>query len=75
MRAAASGLACRPFTVGRVSRDALDKHHPEDPALYRMLASRGLRVRIMGGTCLASALVGVEGVELLPARPRRPMDV
>lgn len=59
--------AGRPFTVGRVSRDAPDKHHPEDPALYRMLASRGLRVRIMGGTCLAPALQGVEGIELLPA--------
>ena len=59
--------ANRPFTVGRVSRDALDKHHPDDPALYRMLASRGIRVRIMGGTCLAPALQGVEGVELLPA--------
>jgi hypothetical protein len=59
--------ARQPFTVGRVSRDAPDKHHPEDPALYRMLASRGLRVRIMGGTCLAPALQGVEGIELLPA--------
>lgn len=59
--------AARPFTVGRVSRDAPDKHHSEDPALYRMLASRGLRVRIMGGTCLAPALQGVEGIELLPA--------
>ena len=66
-KAAAAGEVSRPFTVGRVSRDALDKHHPQDPALYRMLASRGLRVRIMGGTCLAPALAGVEGVELLPA--------
>ncbi len=57
----------RPFTVGRLSRDALDKHNPEDPLLYRMLASRGVRVRIMGGTCLAPALEGVEGIELLPA--------
>ena len=65
--AAAPGGAHRPFTVGRVSRDAPDKHHPEDPALYRLLASRGLRVRIMGGTCLAPALQGVEGIELLPA--------
>jgi glycosyltransferase involved in cell wall biosynthesis len=61
------GRPTRRFTVGRVSRDAPDKHHPDDPGLYRMLASRGLRVRIMGGTCLAAALAGVEGVELLPA--------
>ena len=57
----------RPFTVGRVSRDTLDKHHPEDLALYRMLASRGIRVRIMGGTCLGPALSGTDGIELLPA--------
>jgi glycosyltransferase involved in cell wall biosynthesis len=59
--------ASRPFTVGRVSRDFLDKHHPHDLALYRMLASHGIRVRIMGGTCLAPGLGGVPGIELLPA--------
>ena len=57
----------RPFVVGRVSRDALDKHHPDDPALYRMLASQGVHLRIMGGTCLAPSLDGVQGIELLPA--------
>ena len=56
-----------PLTVGRVSRDAPDKHHPLDPDLYRMLAAAGWRVRIMGGTCLAAELQGVEGVQLLPA--------
>ncbi len=65
--AASQAGSPRPFTVGRLSRDALDKHNPEDPMLYRMLASRGIRVRIMGGTCLAPALEGVEGVDLLPA--------
>ena len=57
----------RRLTIGRISRDALDKHHPEDPSLYRMLAENGMHVRIMGGTCLAPALDGVEGVELLSA--------
>lgn len=57
----------RPFTVGRVSRDLLAKHHPHDLALYRMLASRGVCVRIMGGTCLAPGLAGCAGIELLPA--------
>ena len=56
-----------PLTVGRVSRDAPDKHHPQDPMLYRMLAAQGWRVRILGGTCLAGELEGVAGVELLPA--------
>ncbi len=57
----------RPLTVGRVSRDAVDKHHPQDAMLYRMLAAQGWRVRIMGGLCLADQLDGVENIELLPA--------
>jgi glycosyltransferase involved in cell wall biosynthesis len=60
-------LPQRPFTVGRASRDLLEKHNPQDLSLYRMLASRGVRVRVMGGTCLAPGLAGVEGIELLPA--------
>lgn len=59
--------SARPFTVGRVSRDVSGKHHAADPSLYRMLAAHGFRVRIMGGTCLANELSGVEGIELLPA--------
>jgi glycosyltransferase involved in cell wall biosynthesis len=57
----------RVFTVGRLSRDDVSKHHREDPELYRHLAESGCRVRIMGGTCLAAALAGVPNVELLPA--------
>ncbi len=67
VRTGANEEASQQFVVGRASRDALDKHHPDDPALYRMLASRGIQVRVMGGTCLAPALEGVEGIELLPA--------
>lgn len=63
-----------PLTVGRVSRDAPDKHHPQDPLLYRMLAARGWRVRILGGTCLAAELAGVAGVELLPAGAEETVD-
>lgn len=59
--------ARRTFTVGRLSRDDTTKHHDEDPALYRMLAAAGCRVRIMGGTCLAGELAGTPNVELLPA--------
>ena len=55
-----------PVTVGRVSRDVIEKHDPQDVALYRMLAARGVRVRIMGGTCLGRWLQDVPGVELLP---------
>ncbi len=57
----------RPFTIGRVSRDEVSKHHPQDPSLYRMLAANGVRVRVMGGCCLARELEGVDGVELLAA--------
>lgn len=69
LRAAAARQvpAQRPVTIGRVSRDAPDKHHAQDPMLYRMLAAKGWRVRILGGTCLAGELAGVEGIELLPA--------
>jgi glycosyltransferase involved in cell wall biosynthesis len=54
-------------TVGRMSRDAIGKHDPQDIAIYRMLAARGMRVRIMGGTCLKPWLAGVAGVALLPS--------
>lgn len=54
-------------TVGRHSRDVIDKHHPDDPALYRQLAASGWRVRLMGGTCLAEALRDAPGVECLPS--------
>ena len=56
----------RPFTVGRASRDVIEKHNPDDVMLYRMLAAQGARVLIMGGTCLRPWLDGVPGVELLP---------
>lgn len=57
----------RPVTVGRLSRDVIEKHDPGDVAVYRALAARGMQVRIMGGTCLAPWLKGVQGIELLPA--------
>lgn len=57
----------RPVTVGRMSRDVPEKHDPQDLALYRMLAARGMRVRIMGGSCLAPWLGGVDGITLMAA--------
>lgn len=57
----------KQFTIGRLSGDYGHKHHPEDVQLYRHLAERGCRVRIMGGTCLADALSGVPNIELLPS--------
>lgn len=56
------------FTIGRLSRDELYKHHEDDPSLYKMLALSGCRIRIMGGTCLDDYLAtDKEGIELLPA--------
>jgi glycosyltransferase involved in cell wall biosynthesis len=40
------------FAVGRLSRDELNKHSPDDLALYERLVGEGCRVRVMGGTCL-----------------------
>ncbi len=56
------------FTVGRLSRAAPHKHHPNDPALYRQLVDRGCRIRIMGPSPrLEAELSGLESIELLPA--------
>jgi glycosyltransferase involved in cell wall biosynthesis len=57
----------RPFTVGRLSRDTLTKHHAEDVAMWKALAAQGVRVRIMGGTCLAKELDGIPNIEVLRA--------
>ena len=64
----------RPFTVGRFSRDIASKHHPDDVALWRALAAEGMRVRIMGGTCLAHALGDIPNIELLPAGAEDPVS-
>lgn len=55
------------LTVGRVSRDVVEKHDPRDLTLYRMLAARGVRVRILGGRCLGPWLGAEPGIDLLPA--------
>jgi len=56
------------FTVGRLSKANPFKHHPDDAALYRQLADRGCRVRIMGPSpSLKAELVDLEAVTLLPA--------
>src|SRR5215218_1259910 len=56
------------FTVGRMSRPASLKHHPDDAALYRQLIEHGCRVRIMGPSQLLKAeLRGLDSIELLPA--------
>ncbi len=56
-----------PFTVGRLSRDDPRKHHPDDPSFYRECLEAGMRVRILGGTCLTDQLGPHPNLELLPA--------
>lgn len=64
----------RPFTVGRHSRDDAVKHHADDPALYRRLAAAGIRVRLMGATCIAQQLAGTPGIEVLREGTQAPLD-
>ncbi|MBL8378461.1 MAG: glycosyltransferase [Burkholderiales bacterium] len=54
------------IVIGRLSRDIADKHHRDDPRLYRALAAAGARVRLMGATVLAGALADRPDIELLP---------
>lgn len=56
----------QPFTVGRLSRDDLDKYGPHDPQLFRTLGAEGIRVRLMGASCIAAELTGAPGVEIIP---------
>jgi glycosyltransferase involved in cell wall biosynthesis len=55
-----------PFTVGRLSRDTADKHHPDDVALYQSLLADGVAVRIQGGMPLKDRLAPHPQLELLP---------
>ena len=60
------------ITIGRLSRDIPDKHHPEDPSLYKMFGWHGLRTRIMGGTCLAENFIDEPSIELLRINQESP---
>jgi glycosyltransferase involved in cell wall biosynthesis len=61
------------FTVGRYSRDSAEKHHADDPALYRRLADAGCTVRIMGGLSQADR-IGDARVELSAAGSLPPYE-
>lgn len=55
----------RAFTVGRLSRNYRYKFHEEDPELFRRLDESGVRVRIMGGNCIAGDLPDTKNVEFI----------
>lgn len=56
----------RPFTIGRTSTDTLTKHHFSDMNIYRSLAKEGVKIRIVGGTCLTPWLNDESLISLLP---------
>ena len=71
------GEVARPgggFVLGRMSRDALQKHHPGDLAVYREALRRGWSLRLMGATCLQKAFAVAEEAEplLLPCGAEAP---
>ena len=54
------------LVLGRHSRDTLEKHHPDDVSLYRLLAWHGWKCRLMGATCLQPLLGASKDVEVMP---------
>lgn len=56
------------FTLGRHSRDVMEKHHAEDWRVYRAVADAGGASRILGGTCMQPVFPPLAATELLPAR-------
>lgn len=55
-----------PVVVGRLSRDVPEKHHADDPLLYRTLIAEGLAVRLQGATVLSDALKDRPEITRLP---------
>lgn len=54
------------FRMGRLSRDALGKHHPHDPLLYEQAIAIGIKVELMGANCLYRASASLPaGLRLL----------
>lgn len=62
--------------VGRHGRDDWLKFHPNDPSFLRTLMTRGHRVRILGGTCIAGAFIydPAPRPELLPLGAEDPAE-
>jgi glycosyltransferase involved in cell wall biosynthesis/tetratricopeptide (TPR) repeat protein len=66
---AEGAFLARPFTLGRHSRDVMEKHNPEDWRVYRAVAEAGGRSRLLGGTCMRPVVSDkADAVEFLPAR-------
>ncbi|MBC8064495.1 MAG: glycosyltransferase family 4 protein [Chlorobia bacterium] len=61
------------YVVGRYSRDNDDKHHADNPELYRRLADAGCLVRIMGGTS-QKAMIADDRIDLMEAGTVPPVE-
>ncbi|QGZ60986.1 glycosyltransferase family 4 protein [Paraburkholderia acidisoli] len=60
--------------IGRLSRDTLAKHDPEDLALYREWMAAGADVKLQGASCLADQIEANPHLELLPEGARAAVD-
>ena len=60
------------FTVGRLSRDTPEKHHPNDMALYQKLVQSGCIIDVMGAT--AAMRTAAEGATNFTLRPIGDVD-
>ena len=66
-RAGGAGVAPGArVVIGRLSRDAPDKHDPRDLPLYRELTAAGCAVRLQGASCIGNALAGTPQIEVAP---------
>jgi glycosyltransferase involved in cell wall biosynthesis len=59
------------FTIGRISRDSMSKHHFSEPDFYRRLAAHDIDVKVIGGTCLKPWVSNTSNIELLPEAPHQ----
>ncbi|WP_131114133.1 glycosyltransferase [Lichenihabitans psoromatis] len=59
-------VTTRPFTLGRHSRDVVEKHHPEDAAIYRAVSAGRGRSIVLGGVCMQETFGPITGLDLRP---------
>jgi glycosyltransferase involved in cell wall biosynthesis/predicted Zn-dependent protease len=59
------------FTLGRHSRDVIEKHNAEDWRVYAAVAEAGGQTRLLGGTCMTEVFPRLDHIEYLPPRSDR----
>lgn len=71
---ASHARADEPLALGRHSRDTLEKHHQDDPSLYRLLGWHGWKIRLMGASCLQPFLNDSPHIEAMPVNQEAAPD-